>query len=372
MHVLLLNSKGPGGGGAHQAFQLVRYLRERGCTVTFASRRHEHWRETCKRLDIPLLELPLRSVFDLGSVRAIKRFVSEQKVDIIQVQKGTEFALALPAAYRNPHVGFVVYRGVSFPLDVFNKQKYKLSRVDRVVTVADFTTQQLVNAGLPAEKVTTIYGGVDTGRFDVAEAEITAVREEFGLGEHHPVIIMVAHLRTWKRHEDLLQAAAVLLPDYPKLRVLCVGRIYEVVLGPLRQQAAQLGLGEHVTFTGERTDVPALLANATVSVNCADAGEGLTGALRESLFMNVPVVATRTAGNTEIISHEKTGLLVDPREPVSLASAIRRYLEETKLASRLATEGNSLVRARFTADAQVEAYMSLYRDILDKRRATTG
>lgn len=366
-HVLLINSKGPGGGGAHQAFQLVRHLQQAGCRVTFSSRPSTQWEASCREAGLAYLPLPYKNVVDLRTVLALRRYVREQQVDIIQVQKGTEFGLALPVCYLEPQVGLVVYRGVSFPLNFWNKQKYLLGRVDRVVAVAEFVRQQLVEVGIPERKVVTIYGGVDPAKFTVSPEQTAAARAEFSLPTDAPVIGMVAHLRRWKRHEDLLRAAASLLPRWPELRVLCVGRLYAEVHAELLALAEELGLGGRVTFTGERSDVPALLSCCSVSVNCADSGEGLTGALRESLFVGVPVVSTRTAGNVELIRDGETGLLVEPRQPEQLAAAMARLLSEPELASRVVQAGRELVGGRFTVAAQVQSYLDLYAQVRRER-----
>lgn len=369
MNILLINSKGPGGGGAHQAFQLACALKEQGCQVTFSSRPHPAWDRQCAEKGLPFLPLPYKSIGDIGTARKLIAFTRENAIDILQVQKGKEFALSLPACYLRPQMGFVVYRGVSFALDVFNKQKYMLKRVDRIVGVADSVCAQLTAAGVPESKVRTIYGGVDPRKFIANPDRKAAIVEEFGIGDASPIIGMVAHFRTWKRHEDLIQAASLLRGEFPHLRLLLVGRLDNEAYPVVHAMERSLGLDGHVIYTDERHDVPDLMQLFDVSINCADSGEGLTGALRESMLMRAPVVTTAVAGNTEVIRHEETGLVVPPRNPEELAKAIARLLTEKDLAAKCVENAYALANERLTLDSQVKAYLGLYEEILAARKA---
>ncbi len=117
-----------------------------------------------------------------------------------------------------------------------------------------------------------------------------------------------------------------------------------------------------------RSDVPDVLAALSVSVNSPRAGEGLSGAVRESLAAGVPVVATDVGGNRELVLDGETGLLVPPEDPAALATAIRRLLDDRALATRLAANGARFVRERLTVERMVEETERVYREVLSERR----
>jgi glycosyltransferase involved in cell wall biosynthesis len=95
-------------------------------------------------------------------------------------------------------------------------------------------------------------------------------------------------------------------------------------------------------------------------------GHGITGALRESLAMETPVVATAAAGNPELVLHERTGLLVRPRDPEALGAAILRLLEAPAWAEALGRAGRTWVRERFSTAAKVERLEALYRRLTSR------
>src|SRR5205807_7679356 len=95
--------------------------------------------------------------------------------------------------------------------------------------------------------------------------------------------------------------------------------------GPCREElvplAHTLRLTEQVRFLGEVRDVPALLARASLFV-LPSLSEGISLTILEAMACGLPVVATKVGGNPEVIESGRTGLLVPPSDPASLAQGI--------------------------------------------------
>lgn len=122
-------------GSVHQMFQAAAGLRERGHDVTIVSRPDAVLEARAAEKDVRFRGFPFRNQFDLATIRRLRRLILREQPDVIHVHKGIAHALALAAVWRDPVGAFVVNRGVSFPLDVWNRGKYRTHRVDRVVTV---------------------------------------------------------------------------------------------------------------------------------------------------------------------------------------------------------------------------------------------
>jgi len=189
------------------------------------------------------------------------------------------------------------------------------------------------------------------------------VREEFGIETDAPLVGIVGNVRPCKGHPYFFEAAAQVAARAPEARFLVVGNAHPE---DFAAQLARLGLTERVVFTGFRYDVPRLMAALDVSVNSSTDGEGLTGTLRESLAVGVPVVATRVAGNPEIVRHEENGLLVPPADPAALARGITALLEAPEKARAMGSRGRELVQRRFTQRARCLAMEKLYLDLLGR------
>ncbi len=369
MRVLHINSKGYGGGGAIQALQLAHALKERGIEVWFASKPNQGWEEITGKLGLEFVPLPLRGHLDLTSVRLLNRTLRLNKVDILHIQKGVEHSIGLAVAYLNPKVGFIATRGVTFALDYFNKWKFKVGRLDAIIANARHVKDVLVASGVPPDKIRIIYGGVDLSRFDRRLCDARQVRLELGIPSDAYLIGYIAQLRRWKDHETLLRAVASLNEARLKPYIAFIGADNEGLSEELSGKATRFGIEkQRLLMTGYRPDVPRMISALDLSVNCSYEGEGITGALRESLAMGCPVVATDIGGNRELIEHRVSGLLVPARDVCALAEAIKWMMENKDAAAMTAKAGMMRVRQLFSVDAQVSKVMALYQEILISRQ----
>jgi len=140
-------------------------------------------------------------------------------------------------------------------------------------------------------------------------------------------------------------------------------------VAPISQVAAELsahaplvesGLWvDGVELLGRRGDVPDLLASFEVFA-FPSRFEGLCLAVIEAQAAGVPVVATAVGGIKETVVEGETGLLVPPRDPEALASAIRRLLERPDEAARLAAEARRRVLERYSEERMVSGTLALY------------
>jgi glycosyltransferase involved in cell wall biosynthesis len=191
-----------------------------------------------------------------------------------------------------------------------------------------------------------------------------AVRAELGVGEDDPVIGTVCIIRAEKALDVLLRAAALLIRDFPRLRVLIVGD------GPDRERAEavahQLGLEGRVLVTGHRTDVPDLLAAMDVAVLSSDY-EGSPLSMLEFMDAGKPIVATRVGGIPEAIEEGVHGVLVPPRDEAGLATALREVLRDPDAAREMGARARDRCRREFSLDHTVESLELLYEQLHSQR-----
>ncbi len=184
-----------------------------------------------------------------------------------------------------------------------------------------------------------------------------ALRARLTAGRPDYVVLTPARLHPQKGHTYLLQAAA----QVPDATFVLAGD------GPLRTaleaEARDLGVADRCVFLGERRDVPALLAASDLFV-LPSLFEGLPVSVLEAMAAERPVVATAIGGTDEAVASEATGLLVPPRDPSALASAIRRLQADPGLGRRLAAAGRARVARDFTAEATAARVMAIYDGLL--------
>ncbi|HVR38447.1 MAG TPA: glycosyltransferase family 4 protein [Thermoanaerobaculia bacterium] len=351
-------------GSVHQMFQAATGLHERGHEIAIISRPDRVLEAKAHERGVAFHGFPFRHQFDIGTIRALRRLVREQKPDVIHVHKGIAHALALAATVRDPVGAFVVNRGVSFPLDVWNRGKYRTSRVHRVVTVCEQIRQVIIASGkLPPEKVEVVYAGTDVALFDPDRWDARAFRREKSIADDRFVIAQVG-VRDWKGWKELIDSVSDVAPSHPRVHLLLIGCRDDNEKNEVRDYARAVGMSEHVTPIEYRTDMPNVFASCDLVVDASWAGTGITGTIREAMAMRKPVIATDAGGNRELVSSDEVGWLIPMKDRAALTRALGEVIDDPARASRTAQNAREHVVRGFSKELRITRLETLYSTIL--------
>jgi len=213
------------------------------------------------------------------------------------------------------------------------------------------------------QAVRVVYNGVDLELYSKADG--TGIRREFGAAEGY-LVGMVARLTEEKDHETFLRAAARIAAQVPQARFLVVGGDPDPSRGrrrALEGLAVGLGLGERVIFTGQRQDVPQLMAGLDLLVHCAR-DEAFGRALVEAMAAGTPAVATAVGGIPEVVVDGQTGLLVKPGDPQAVERAAVSLLEDPERRTAMGQAGRVRAAKLFSLEAHAAQVQRLYEEIL--------
>lgn len=234
------------------------------------------------------------------------------------------------------------------------------------------TPTQLVAAGLPRSvPVVVAAPSIDPA---VADGDGAALLRRHGIPDEPPLLATIGNITRPRGQDVALRALALLRADHPAARLIVAGaptsRPPDVAFEQeLRRLAHALGIEDAVHFCGfERPgDV---LAAADVFLNPARFAETFGRASMEALVAGTPVVSTAVGAVPEVLSDEREALLVAPGSPAALAEAVRRLLDEPRLAERLAAAGRRRVLREYTAERQVAGFGEAIR--LARARSRRG
>ena len=348
-------------GSVHQMYQAAAGLRERGHDVTIVSKPDPVLAAKASERGLGFHGFPFRHQFDLATVRRLRRLIRRERPDVIHVHKGIAHALALAATWRDPVGAFVVNRGVSFPLDLWNRGKYRTNRVDRVVTVCQQIKDVVVASGkLPADKVEVVYAGTDVTLFDPAKWNGGAFRLEKGIASDRFLIAQVG-VRDWKGWKELIDSTFDVIPDHPDAHLLLIGCRSEAEKKEVMSYATELGIPEHVTAVEYRTDMPNVFASCDLVVDASWAGTGITGTIREAMAMAKPVIATDAGGNRELVSSPDVGTLIPMKNRAALTAALREVIANPH---RTGAAARAHVVNGFSKELRITRLEDLYSRIL--------
>ena len=234
--------------------------------------------------------------------------------------------------------------------------------IDAYAAVAGSVRSQLVEAGVPPGKVFTIYSGTDTAVFHPRPAN-TGIAAKLSLPKNVPVISLIGNLSRDKGQHILAAAGAELIKNGSEFILLFAGQ--KTDSADMKEILSQAGFPiARARLLGLRRDVPELLSVTSISVNCAVKGEALSGSIRESLAMGVPVIASDISGNCEIVLNGKTGMLFKPGDRAGLAGKLALALSTPGLLTSMKKAGVELVQERFSSVRMAADTLALYRKFI--------
>ncbi|HSN68680.1 MAG TPA: glycosyltransferase family 4 protein [Thermoanaerobaculia bacterium] len=354
-------------GSVHQMFQAAAGHRERGHRTWIVSREGEEIRRRCAEAGVEFRALPLRNEVDVRSIAGIRNVVAESDADVIHVHKGLPHTLALAATWSRPVGAFIVNRGVSFPLTLWNRPKYRTRRVDRIVCVCEQIRQEVIRSGrLEPEKVDVVYAGTDTAIFDPARWDRNEFRRERGISPDAYVFAQVG-IRDWKGWRELTDAFVEVHRRHPDARLMLIAYKDASQRDEVAAYAAARGVGDAVIPVEYRADMARVLASADSVADASWDGTGITGTIREAMALQKPVIATDCGGNRELLSTPEVGWLVPAKEKEALAAAMLEVIGDRGRSARVGAQAREHVRAGFSRDIRLRTLETLYQGIVESK-----
>jgi glycosyltransferase involved in cell wall biosynthesis len=311
---------------------------------------------------VPVLEMPIEKK-RLPGLRSLMRWFRANRCDVVNTHSSTDSWLASLAllligrpcpVVRTRHISAPVPRG---PL---SRWLY-MRAAARVVTTGEALRQRLVeDNGYDASRIVSVPTGMDPARFRPGER--AASRARLGLPAQRILVGIVATLRSWKGHADLLEAMTR-LPASIELVVVGDGPQREALLARI----ARPDLAGRVRMQGNQQDVLPWLRSLDIFALPSYANEGVPQALLQAMLTGLACVTTPVGGIPELAVHERTALLVPPRDPPALAAALLRLAENEGLRRELGEASRKHCVEGFTFERMLDRMEGIYRDVAAAR-----
>jgi glycosyltransferase involved in cell wall biosynthesis len=361
LRVLFLTTSMPVGGAETLLVNLVRRMDRRRFAPEIVCLKEKGPLGEELAAEMPVHSGLLHSKFDLRVLPRLWNLMRRPRADaVITVGAGDKmFWGRLAAKLAGVPVVASALHSTGWPDGVGRLNRLLTRWTDAFIGVADAHAQHLVEGeGFPAEKIHTIYNGVDCDHFTPQDA--TAVCQELGITADAPVVGILAALRPEKNHELFLQGARQILEKFPAAQFLIIGD------GPCRAEleavAANFGVAHATHFLGSRSDVPVLLAACDV-VALTSHNEAAPVSILEALSTGVPVVSANVGSVSETVIPDETGRLFPPGDADAYAQNVVDLLADSAARRRMGAEGRQQVMARWSLQAMVQGYEQLIEGI---------
>ncbi len=353
------------GGQENRTLNEMLVLREMGHTALLACQPGARLGTRATEAGFEVTWIPMRGSLDIPAMLALRRFMREQSVDILNTHSGRDTQLAGMAARSLGLFGGSrprVVRTRHLALPISSRLGY-VTLPDHVVTVSRFVGDYLVSAGVPAGRITAVPTGIDLSRYQ-SGGEGGTLRAELGLSAETPLVGTVAILRRKKGHAELLEAVPNVLANFPDAHFVFAGD------GPqqqnLEQRIVELGLQHRVHLLGLRRDVINVLQSLDLFV-LPTHQEALGTAFIEAAAVGVPAIGTRVDGVPEAIADGQTGLLVPLEDSAAIAAAIIALLADPARRQRMGTAARDRVMALYSREVMVQNMVALYERLLEQK-----
>jgi len=245
---------------------------------------------------------------------------------------------------------------------------------DHQIAISHSVSDGLLDAGVPADRITVVPNGVELDRFEPGPAP-AGLAAELGLPPGVPVVGHVGRIVEWKGQLEFLEAFAGVARERPEARALVVGdrsdggEAYEAAV---RERADRPDLSGRVVFTGYRPDVADVMRLCDVVAHTSIEPEPFGRGLIEAMALGTPIVAASRGGPLDIVREGETGYLADPTEAEAVGTAILRLLSDAELRQRMGRAAIERTRRLFSREAHAAAVAEVYAEVLARRRRATA
>ncbi len=343
-------------GGQDQLFSLLRGLLLNGHEVHLVCHPRTLLEERAREIGVHVHPVSVRSEIGPAAFFKLLAILLRTRPEVLAFNTPRPILLGNLASRFTPVRVRLIFRRVNFPLrrGPFTRFKYTWG-IDRIVAISQSISHQLRAGGVPAERIRTIYEGMDLASHPRRDKPVTH-------GSSEPVVVgTVAHLSREKGLIYLVRAAEMIPDAHSHLRFVVVGD--GQCRGELEEEVRIRGLQPSFQFLGFQPRIAEHMRRFDIFV-LPSLSEGLSSAILIAMASSLPVIATDVGGIPELIRDGENGLLVSPMDPTGLARAIERLSRNPEERSRMGMAGRRLVEEQFTLQRKIAETEQLCSSIL--------
>lgn len=305
-----------------------------------------------------------KSLWTLRLIWKLRRFLVEQKVDILHVRSRMPAWIAYLAwkgmdPATRPHLVTTVHG----PYTV-NAYSAVMAKGERVIAISEFIRDYILTSypAIEPDKIRLIYRGVDPAQFPHGyrpdDEWINLWNRQYPYLEGKRVLTLPARITRWKGQEDFIDLIAALRSRGLPVHGLVVGEAHPRKQGFLKElqgKVESLGLAQDITFTGHRTDLKEVMAMSDIVFSLSREPEAFGRTTLEALSLGVPVVGYDHGGVGEILSVMYPYGKVSPMRVEELWSVVDELLN---------TMRQPAVDYSFTRQQMLEKTLNVYLEVV--------
>ncbi|NOY53150.1 MAG: glycosyltransferase family 4 protein [Deltaproteobacteria bacterium] len=330
--------------------------------------------DMARQLGIDYVDFVDRNLLDRKCIGSLRRVVRQRRITLVHTHDDKTLLYGALLKYLVPglRIMHTCHSHAEYDRESFAKtvaylrflfrKRFILWLMKRhalpILTISEDTRQRLIRGGLKENDVQVLYNGIDIASWSRSLAE-PVLRKELNLAKGDLLVGTVARITYDKDLPTFFEVVRQVTARMPNVKFVVVGDGLGNELEKAKSDAAGMGLGHVVHFTGHRTDLSDIYASFDLFLMTSRT-EGLPNTILEAMALEVPVVSTDVGGIPEVVLGHETGLLCPAGDTASLADAVTELLQRPQLRSRMGRMARQRIQNRFNFRKRVQQLEAIY------------
>lgn len=362
--ILFLIDSLNGGGKERRLVQLIKGLNDRGFNQLYLiSLSDINDYPFIINYNVKLIITKRKIKWDPTMFLNLYKLIKKNKPDIVHSWSiMTSFYISIICKMLNiPHIsGFVADCN---PVNKFSIYHFATWFPYKFANAIVGNSQAGLNAyKIPPKKGKIIYNGFEMGRLKIND-DVSLLREKLNITTPY-IVAMAARFDKMKDFETFFEAAKKLLSVRMDITFLAIGKgeLFDHFEKKIDQKNR-----DYIRMLGFRSDIDLIIQMTDVGVLCTNPtyhAEGISNSLMEFMAFGKPVIATKGGGVEELISNNKNGFIIIPKNSNELVSKINLLLNDKVLLTNIGNNAKATIETKFSLSKMTDTYIKLYNEYL--------
>lgn len=316
--------------------------------------------------ELKQLPLDISGDFNPATIAKIKKYLEEQKIDILTVNFNKDIRLGGLAARISGHTKIVWSVGLNITKDAFVHKFLTPKLIDKVVTPSESLKNEITSLGYIAKEITEVIP-ISIEDISLKIDKVTARKnllEKYNLPNDAIISVTSGRFVEQKGHEFLIEASRNIIQEFPNIRFMFLGD------GPRRELLENMiqkyNVEKYFIFAGMLDNIDTELLGADIMIHPSRV-EPFGIAVLEGMRASLPIVASRVGGIPEVVKENYNALLVTPCDASALSDAVLKVLRTKEQCVQMSANSRKRFEDYFQMDRMIDKIEKCYKDLCHQK-----